>query len=134
MGNRFRQLQGYQAIVTGHAVLAAITFLGIVPAAILIASFYHRNPHLALRIHIGLQVLTVILTTVIFVLGYFAVGPERSLTNPHHGIGLTIFLLVLVQAFGGWAIKKLERGKVRHYIPVKLMVSYLINFEPVFSD
>lgn len=122
MGNRFRQLNGYQSIVAGHAIVAAITFLAVVPAAILIASFYHRNPHLALRIHIGLQVLTVILTTVVFVLGYFAVGPERSLTNPHHGIGLTLFLLVLLQAFGGWVIKRLEKNKIRYYIPVKLMV------------
>lgn len=124
MGNRFRQLHGYQAIVTGHGVLAAITFLGIVPTAVLLASFYHRNPEFALRMHISLQVLTVILTTVIFVLGYFAVGPERSLTNPHHGIGLTIYLLVLVQAFYGWIIHKIEKGKAKAYPPMKLMVSY----------
>ena len=123
MGNRFRQLNGYQSIVTGHGVLAAITFLAIVPAAILIASFYHRNGLLALRIHIGLQVFTVLLTTVIFVLGYFAVGPERSLTNPHHGIGLAIYLLILLQAFGGWVIRRLERNKVRYYVPINLMVS-----------
>ncbi|KAL9048935.1 MAG: hypothetical protein Q9162_007476 [Coniocarpon cinnabarinum] len=122
MGNRFRQLDGYKALVTGHAVLAAITFLAIVPAAILTASFYHRNPYAALRIHISLQIFTVILTTVIFVLGYFQVGPERSLTNPHHGIGLTLFLLVLVQAFGGWIIHRLERNKVRYYIPIRLML------------
>ena len=122
MGNRFRELNGYKSIVTGHAILAAITFLLVVPAAILIASFYHSRPHLALRIHITLQILTVILTTIVFVLGYFAVGPERSLTNPHHGIGLTLFLFVLVQAFGGWIIKRIEKNKQRFYIPVKLMV------------
>ncbi|KAI9671061.1 MAG: hypothetical protein M1831_005146 [Alyxoria varia] len=122
MGNRFRDLPGYHNIIVAHGVIAAITFIGIVPAAILTASFYHRNPYLALRIHIGLQVFTVFLTTVIFVLGYFAVGPERSLTNPHHGIGLTIYLLVLVQAFGGWLVKRMERGKIRYYLPLKIML------------
>ena len=127
MGNRFRDLPGYHNIIVAHGVIAAITFVVIVPAAILTASFYHRNPYLALRIHIGLQVFTVLLTTVVFVLGYFAVGPERSLTNPHHGIGLAIFLLVLVQAFGGWFVKRLERGKIRYYLPLKIMVMRL-NF------
>ena len=123
MGNRFRALAEYHTLITAHGILAAITFLGIVPAAILIAGFYHRNGRLALRIHISLQVLTVLLTTVIFVLGYFAVGPERSLTNPHHGIGLAIYLLILFQAIGGWIIKKIEKGKMRYHIPIKLMVS-----------
>ena len=123
MGNRFRALDEYHTIITAHGTIAAITFLGIVPTAIFVASFYHRNPRLALRIHISLQVLTVILTTVIFVLGYFAVGPSRSLTNPHHGIGLAIFLLILFQALTAWLIKKIEKGKIRYHIPIKLMVS-----------
>lgn len=122
MGNRFRTLDQYHTIITAHGTIAAITFLAVVPAAIFIASFYHRNPRFALRMHITLQVLTVILTTIIFLLGYFAVGPSRSLTNPHHGIGLAIFLLVLLQAIGGWIIKKVEKGKVRYHIPIKLMV------------
>lgn len=125
MGNRFQGLAQYHTLILGHGVIAAITFLGVVPAAILIASFYHRNPRLALRIHIYLQILTVILTTIIFVLGYFAVGPDRSLTNPHHGIGLAIYVLVLLQAIGGSIIHRIEKGKTRYYIPIKLMVTSL---------
>lgn len=123
MGNRFAGLAQYHTLVLGHGVIAAITFLGVVPAAILIARFYHRNPRLALRMHIYLQILTVILTTIIFVLGYFAVGPDRSLTNPHHGIGLAIYVLVLVQAVGGSIIHRIEKTKTRYYAPIKLMVT-----------
>jgi len=125
MGNRFQGLAQYHTLILGHGVIAAITFLGVLPAAILIASFYHRNPRLALRVHIYLQILTVILTTIIFVLGYFAVGPDRSLTNPHHGIGLAIYVLVLLQAIGGSITHRIEKGKTRYYIPIKLMVTSL---------
>ncbi|KAK8235510.1 hypothetical protein HDK90DRAFT_414141 [Phyllosticta capitalensis] len=122
MGNRFRELSGYKSLVTGHAVVAAITFLGVVPAAIFFARFYHRNPRLALRLHIWLQILTVLLTTVVFTLGWFAVGSARSLTNPHHGIGLAIYMLVLVQAIGGALIHRSEKGRERLKIPLKLMM------------
>lgn len=124
MGNRFKELTGYKSIIIGHGVVAAITFLGIIPAAIFMARFYHRSPRLALRMHIWLQILTVLLTTVVFTLGWFAVGPERSLTNPHHGIGLAIFVMVLVQAIGGGLIHHREKGRERFKIPLKLMVSY----------
>ncbi|KAK7538611.1 uncharacterized protein J3D65DRAFT_551617 [Phyllosticta citribraziliensis] len=123
MGNRFRELSGYKSLVTGHAIVAAITFLAVVPAAIFFARFYHRNPRLALRMHIWLQILTVLLTTVVFTLGWFAVGGARSLTNPHHGIGLAIYVLVLVQAIGGALIHRIEKGKERLKIPLKLMVA-----------
>jgi hypothetical protein len=122
MGNRFSTVSEYHTLILGHGILAGITFLGIVPAAILIASFYHRNPHLALRLHIYLQILTVILATVVLVLGYFAVGPSRSLTNPHHGIGVAIYVLVLIQAMGGALVHRIEKGKMRYYLPIKLML------------
>ncbi|KAF2197741.1 hypothetical protein GQ43DRAFT_443975 [Delitschia confertaspora ATCC 74209] len=127
MGNRFRNMVGYKSIILGHGIVAAITFLGIVPAAIIIARFYHRNPRMALRIHIWLQILTVFLSTVVFVLGFEAVGSRRSLTNPHHGIGVAIYTLVLVQAFGGCMIHRLEKGKERYKIPLKLMLHQWIG-------
>ena len=92
MGNRFAGLPEYHTLILAHGIIAAITFMFIVPTAILTASFYHRDPRFALRTHISLQVLTVILTTVIFVLG--------------------------------WLIHKVEKGKMRLHIPIKLMVSY----------
>lgn len=122
MGNRFKGLPEYHQLILGHGVVAAITFLLIVPSAIFIARFYWRNPRLALRLHIYLQILTVFLVTVVFILGWFAVGPERSLTNPHHGIGLAIYVLILVQALGGGLVHRLEKGKERLRISIKLVV------------
>ncbi len=122
MGNRFLVLEQYHTLIRGHGVVAVLTFLCIVPSAIMIARFHDRSPRWALRLHIWLQILTVALTTVVFVLGYFAVGPERSWTNPHHGIGLTIFVLVLLQAVGGWWVHSREKGRRRMFIPLKLMV------------
>ena len=126
MGNRFRNLPGYHNLIRGHGVIAAITFLFIVPTAIMIARFYRGPSHRAVRFHIWLQLLTVALSTVVFVLGWFAVGPERSLTNPHHGIGLTIYIFVLVQALGGWRVhKKMQKRKRRRRIPLTMMVGLL---------
>jgi hypothetical protein len=122
MGNRFRNMLNYKTYVTAHAVLAGLTFLLVVPAAILMARFYHRNPRTALKFHIGLQVLTVLLSTAAFILGFQAVGPERSLTNPHHGIGVALYTLVLIQAIGGSVIHRWEKNKERFKIPLKLMV------------
>lgn len=123
MGNRFREMPGYRSLIRAHGVIAAIVFLFIVPAAILTLRFHRRNTGRAIRIHIWLQILTVLLTTVIFVLGWFAVGPERSLTNPHHGIGLAIYVLVLAQAIGGWWVNRKERKRKKLYTPLKAMVS-----------
>jgi hypothetical protein len=120
MGNRFAGLPGYKNLIKGHGVIAVMTFLFIVPAAILVAQFYGRNPYWALRMHIYLQILTVALATVVFTLGWFAVGPARSLTNPHHGIGTAIYVLVLIQAIGGWWVHKREKGKRRRKMACKL--------------
>ncbi len=124
MGNRFRELAGYFNVIQAHGILAAITFLFIVPTAILTLRFYGRNPRFALRIHIWLQILTVLLTTVIFVLGWIAVGPSRKLTNPHHGIGLAIYVMVLAQFIWGWWMHRREKMKKQLYEPLKVMVSF----------
>ena len=134
MGNRFLELPGYHSLIRGHGVVAAITFLAIVPAAIMINRFYTRKPWIAVRYHIWLQILTVLLTTVVFVLGYFAVGPQRSLTNPHHGIGLAIYVLVLVQFIGGWLVHSRERRKRQIHVPLKAVVSYVFPFGNIITD
>lgn len=123
MGNRFREMAGYHSLIMAHGILAAITFLGLVPGAILIARFYSPNPYWARRIHIWMQVLTVFLSTVVFVLGWFAVGPQRSLTNPHHGIGLAIYVLIMAQTFWGWIIYRRLKDRRRPRVSLKLMVS-----------
>ncbi|KZF25105.1 hypothetical protein L228DRAFT_280366 [Xylona heveae TC161] len=127
MGNRFRDVPQYHTLILGHGILAAIVFILIVPSAIFIARFYDRQPRWALRLHIWLQILTVGLTTVIFILGWFAVGPERSLTNPHHGIGLAIYVIVLYQAISGWWVHSREKGRLRTRIPLKLMLHQWIG-------
>ncbi|TKA82964.1 hypothetical protein B0A55_01563 [Friedmanniomyces simplex] len=111
MGNRFRELPGYHRLILGHGVLAAITFIGILPAAIFVAKFYRSNPRMAVKLHVYLQILTVFLATVVLVLGWFAVGPERSLTNPHHGIGVAIYVCVLMQFLYGWLMARIEKRR-----------------------
>ncbi|KAK2747502.1 hypothetical protein FQN57_001994 [Myotisia sp. PD_48] len=105
MGNRFRNMPGYYSLILAHGVIGAIVFLGIVPIAIFLMKYRHIlpvNEHKVARLHIWMQIMTFLLTTVVFTLGWFAVGPKRSLTNPHHGIGLAIYVLVVAQALFGW--------------------------------
>ena len=116
-------MPGYHSSVKAHGVLAAIVFLFLVPAAIMVNRFMTSRPALKIRIHIWAQVLTVLLTTVVFVLGYFQVGPRRSFTNPHHGIGLALYVLILVQFIGGWLNYKRNQKKRPMYAPLRLVVS-----------
>lgn len=112
MGNRFATVAQYHSLVTGHGVLAAITFLFLVPIAIMYARF-HPDRRKGRRIHAYMQVLSVLLSTAVFILGFFAVGPSRSLTNPHHGIGVAIYVLIIIQAIGGSFIRKIFKKSVR---------------------
>ncbi|KAI2626695.1 hypothetical protein GGR54DRAFT_591942 [Hypoxylon sp. NC1633] len=111
MGNRFSTIEQYHQLVTGHGILAVITFLVIVPAAVMYARFRpYGHP---IRLHAYLQVLAVGLCTVVFILGWFAVGPNRSLTNPHHGIGVAIYTLILLQIIGGRLVKNIRKKSLR---------------------
>ena len=125
MGNRFREMPQYRSLIRAHGIIAAIIFLVLVPSAILVRRFHKRNYRWALRIHVWLQILTVLLTTVVIILSFIAVGPKRSLTNPHHGIGLAIYVLVLVQFLGGWWIHRKERSRRMLHLSVKAMVRLL---------
>lgn len=112
MGNRFFTLTGYHPVVKAHGILAAITFLFIVPAAIFIMRFGGRRPALARQLHVWLQILTLLLVTVVLILGVFAVGPSRALSNPHHGIGVAIYTLIWVQIILGCLVHRRQK-KVR---------------------
>ena len=127
MGNRFFTMTGYHGLVKAHGILASITFLLLVPAAILLMRFYGANPRRAVRSHIWLQIVTLLLTTVVFAVGWFLVGPQRSLTNPHHGIGLALFILVWVQVIGGSVIHRIERGRRRFHVPLKAMLHHWLG-------
>ncbi|PYH50023.1 uncharacterized protein BP01DRAFT_388146 [Aspergillus saccharolyticus JOP 1030-1] len=123
MGNRFKDMPEYHTLIVVHGVIATIVFLGLVPISILIVRYYSRwNPYWAFKLHVWCQVLTVMLSTVVFVFGWFAVGPRRSLTNPHHGIGLAIYVLVCFQVLWGWLVHKFERNKRRFHVPLKLVI------------
>ena len=115
-------MPGYHSLIRAHGIIAVIAFLILLPAAILMAQFYSRNPFWALRMHIYLQILVVGLSTVVFITGFNAVGLNRSLTNPHHGIGVAIYTLILVQAIGGWWIHKREKKRIPVKLPVKLVL------------
>lgn len=118
MGNRFAGVREYHTLVKGHGIVAVITFLVIIPVAIMYARFYGKSTGRARHIHIYLQILALLLSTVVLVLGWFAVGPERSLTNPHHGLGVAIYVLMWVQAIGGrWVYGRLKK-KVRSRLPL----------------
>lgn len=127
MGARFAALPGYYNLVVAHGVLAAITFLFIVPFAIMINRFYSQSPYWKLRLHIWAQVLTVFLTTVIFTLGWFQVGPRRSLTNPHHSIGLALYVLILVQFIGGYLNYKATRRRKYTQRPLRIVLHQWIG-------
>ncbi|KAI9931570.1 hypothetical protein ASPWEDRAFT_169585 [Aspergillus wentii DTO 134E9] len=123
MGNRFRNMTGYHSMIIAHGVIATIVFLGLVPFSVLLIRYYSRwNPFWAFKLHVWCQVLTLLLTTVVFVLGWFAVGPERSLTNPHHGIGLAIYVIVIFQVIWGWLLHKIESKRHSPHVPLKLVL------------
>ena len=124
MGNRFRELPGYHNLILAHGIIAAITFLFIVPASIFLSRFYTR-PRTGIRLHIWLQILTVLLVIVIFTLGNVAVGPSRKLSNPHHGTGTAIFVLVLFEFIQGWWIHRKDWRRKQSYEPLSITVSQL---------
>ncbi|EXM31295.1 hypothetical protein FOTG_04043 [Fusarium oxysporum f. sp. vasinfectum 25433] len=110
MGNRFSTLTQYHGLVLTHAVLGTIIFLFLIPFSVMTARFYSRRPGWAIKYHGQLNVFSGLLLVPLFILGYFAVGPERSLTNPHHGIGVAIFTLFLVQLMGGWIVRRVAKS------------------------
>lgn len=127
MGNRFFTMTGYHGLIRAHGILATITFLLVVPAAILIMRFYGKNPRRAVRLHIWLQITTLLLVTAVFIIGWFAVGPQRSLTNPHHGIGVALYVLIWLQILGGVFTHRSERGRRRLHVPLKAMMHHWLG-------
>ncbi|KAI4166429.1 MAG: hypothetical protein LQ343_008058 [Gyalolechia ehrenbergii] len=106
--------------------MAALTFLLFVPAAIMFMRF-KRHRRNAVRFHIWLQILTFLTATVIIILGFIAVGPERSLTNPHHGIGLALYVMIVVQFFGGAWIRHKERKKRPSYGLMRILLHHWLG-------
>ena len=117
----------YYSLILAHGILAAITFLLLIPVGIMISRFYTRVPRRAQRYHSWLSTLAMLLATVVIILGFIAVGPERSLSNPHHGIGVAIYVLMIVQVLGGLWVRRKERKRRPAYEPLSYMVRLLSN-------
>lgn len=111
MGNRFSTLDQYHKMILAHGILAVIVFLFLIPTAVMIVRFYDGRPGWAVRYHARLQIFSSILLLTVFVLGFLAVGPNRSLSNPHHGIGVAIFVLFILQFIGGALIKSITKAR-----------------------
>ncbi|KHO00649.1 Cytochrome b561/ferric reductase transmembrane [Metarhizium album ARSEF 1941] len=109
MGNRFATLPQYHRIVLAHGVMGALIFLLLVPVSVMLARFYSREPGYAVVYHAQLHVFSGLMLLAVFILGFFAVGPERNLTNPHHGIGVAIFVLFLLQLVGGRLVRHITK-------------------------
>ena len=122
MGNRFANMPGYRNLIVAHGIIAAIVFLAVIPTAILVKQFY-RDRLRGTRVHISLQVLALLLTTVLFILGFMAVGPARATSNPHHVMGVTIYVIMWIQFIGGWLVHSRERKKKQLQIPFRAFVS-----------
>ncbi|KAF9875551.1 hypothetical protein CkaCkLH20_06932 [Colletotrichum karsti] len=113
MGNRFSTVAQYHTLILAHGVMGAIVFLFIVPISILMARFYTAKPGYAIPYHAQLQILGALMLVAVFTLGWFAVGPERSWTNPHHAIGLAIFIMFLLQIIGGRLVRNIKGRSLR---------------------
>ena len=109
MGNRFATLPQYHRIVLAHGIMGALIFLLLVPVSVMLARFYSREPGYAIVYHAQLHISSGLMLLVVFILGFFAVGPERSLTNPHHGIGVAIFVLFILQLVGGRLVRHITK-------------------------
>lgn len=111
MGNRFSTLVQYHGIVKAHAIMGAMVFLLIVPFSVMIVRFYSLHPGYAVVYHAQMQVFAALMLLVVFILGFFAVGPERNLSNPHHGIGLAIFIMFALQIIGGRLVRNIVKAR-----------------------
>ncbi|KAF4990680.1 hypothetical protein FGRMN_8352 [Fusarium graminum] len=111
MGNRFSTLTQYHGLIRAHAVMGIIVFLFLIPFSVMTARFYSRRPGWAIKYHAQVNIFAGLLLVAVFILGYFAVGPERTLTNPHHGIGVAIFTLFFIQLFGGWIVRRITKSR-----------------------
>lgn len=109
MGNRFATLAQYHRIVLAHGIMGAFIFLLFVPASVMLVRFYSREPGHAIVYHAQLHVFSGLMLLAVFILGFFAVGPERNLTNPHHGIGVAIFVLFILQLVGGRLVRHITK-------------------------
>ncbi|KKA29722.1 hypothetical protein TD95_003816 [Thielaviopsis punctulata] len=116
MGNRFSTWPQYHRLIVAHAVLAAIVFLVLVPFAVFAPRFM-RSASRALKWHTQMLILGGLLFTASFMLGFFAVGPKRNLTNPHHGIGVAVYVIYVCYVVADQIVNRIKKDhSLRRYI------------------
>lgn len=101
------QFDFHDKVIVVHAIFASIAVLGTAPAAILLGRYLRHNSRW-FAYHRLLNIATVLLIILAFGLGTAAVnsqgagtqfsGPQHDL---HHDLGLTMFLLVLLEGLLG---------------------------------
>lgn len=91
--------------------MGTMIFLFIIPFSVMIVRFYSLHPGYAVVYHAQMQVFAALMLLVVFILGFFAVGPERNLSNPHHGIGVAIFVLFALQIVGGRLVRHITKSR-----------------------
>jgi len=99
-GERFRQDAYYKRLIVAHAVFAVLTFLVVIPLAVISARYtkHLQSKGWWWKNHAILNGIAVVFVTIVFTLGYYAVGTQgNTFDNVHHRIGLTIFIAILLQ-------------------------------------
>jgi Kef-type K+ transport system membrane component KefB len=105
----------YNKIVVAHLVFAILTFLVLVPSAILIARFgrtyfkwYHH--------HRNIQLVSIAFFLVAFFLGISAAYPAPVGEQTHYQVGVAIFVLYFVQIALGMGAHRYLRKTGQRYI------------------
>ncbi|KAL7274245.1 hypothetical protein RUND412_002858 [Rhizina undulata] len=103
MGARHAGDRRYHVLIVVHAVFAALACLLFIPIAIFCARFFMAGPkhQRAVYGHVGLHIASIIALTIAFITGWFAVGAADWGKNPHHLIGLTLYIAIILQALLG---------------------------------
>lgn len=89
--------------------MMVMVFLFIVPASVMLARFYSKRPGFAIVYHAQLHIFAFVLLFAAFILPFFAVGPKRNLSNPHHGIGVAVFVMFILQIVGGRLVRHITK-------------------------
>ncbi|KAK6503539.1 hypothetical protein TWF481_008553 [Arthrobotrys musiformis] len=122
-GARHRGDTNYYKLIVVHAVFMCLAMLLFLPFAIFQARFRaYRNPRRAIRSHIVSNCLTLLFLSIGFACGVSATGKERAWTNPHHIIGLTIYVAVWVQVLLGAIVHHRGKFKVTPHLPLRTML------------
>lgn len=105
----------YNKIVMAHLIFMILTFLVLVPAAILLARFgrtyFNWFPH-----HRNIQLLAIVFIVIGFALGVSAAKPAPLDEQTHYQVGVAVFILFFVQVILGFAAHEYKKRSGNRYI------------------